>query len=366
MTIGSSYTIGDCINHLPFKMGNRQDFGFPVIGTSSFTNLNLGDGSIATVAMLEAIKELTETYEFEELKYQTPVPSATPLALTTGQPVVSIASLMATIAGNALYPQFQTQNIIDLTDVYTFWIWFSGGVNQAGRTLKYRRVTTVDMVSYGITSNVQGNIGVAIPVYYTRFGNILQIGPVPNQNYNFFVRFKIRHPYPVGGSATFVPATLTSSLTGNAVTGVTLLTGGQAYQPSVTIPLIFGASPNGDTATGTINTSAGGVVTGGVTITHAGTGYLTAPAVSTGAIQAQQVFAPDSWQEIFELGALQRLAVWEGASEYIEMFQEQLSKKINATGVMKTEARIAQQQRDETHNERAFSMVINPYTHASR
>ena len=75
-------------------------------------------------------------------------------------------------SGNLIYPQFQDQNFLDITDVYTFWMWFSGGVNQAGRTLKYRRVTTIDNYSYGLTSNTQGTIGLAPPVYYTRFGSV--------------------------------------------------------------------------------------------------------------------------------------------------------------------------------------------------
>src|SRR5208282_3026611 len=123
MSIGSFFTIGDCVPNIVTKFGNRQ-------------NLNTtADGSQTITAIMETIKELTETYEFEELKYQTPVPNATPLNLTAGNPVVPIATLLATIQGNAIYPQFQNQNIIDISDIYTFWMWFAGGVNQAGRTL---------------------------------------------------------------------------------------------------------------------------------------------------------------------------------------------------------------------------------------
>src|ERR1700689_2487173 len=100
-----SFVIGNCVSNLPLKFGNRLDLANP------------SDGGKPILALVETINELTETFEFEELKYQTPVPPATTLALTTAQPVVPISTLLATIQGNALYPQFQNQNIIDLTDV---------------------------------------------------------------------------------------------------------------------------------------------------------------------------------------------------------------------------------------------------------
>src|SRR5215831_19381530 len=173
---GSGYTIGDCVRNLPLKFGGRTDIS------------SLADGFKGPTAVAEAVKELTETYEFEELKYQTPVPPAATLGLTAGNPIIPIGLLLGTIAGNTVYPQFQNQNWADITDVYTNWLWFSGGVNQAGRVLKYRRVTTIDTYSYGITSNFQGQLGVAPPVYYSRFGNIIQVGPVPDQNYQYFFR----------------------------------------------------------------------------------------------------------------------------------------------------------------------------------
>jgi hypothetical protein len=364
MTIGSAYTIGNCINNLPTKFGNRQNFGFPIPGTSNYTYNNLADGSLATLAVMEAIKELTETYEFEELKYQTPVPSATPLSMTAGNPIIPLSTLLGTIQTNAAFPQFATQNWVDITDVFTFWMWFSGGVNFAGRTLKYRRVTTIDTYSYGITSNLTGQLGVAPPVYYTRFGNILQVGPVPDQNYNYFVRVKLRHPFPVAGSTTFVPATLTCSILAGVVNAVTVVSGGSGYLPSVTIPLTFGTSPTGAVATGTATVNSSGAVTAGV-VTSGGSGYVTAPTVNTAAIQAQQVFAPDSWQEIFELSACLRLAIWEGASEYVAMFKALLNgnpEDPKEPGLIKP--RIPQMKREEGHNERQLSLRTAQYTYS--
>jgi hypothetical protein len=362
-TIGSAYTVGTCIANLPTKYGNRQNFGFNIPGQQNYTNQNLADGSLATLALLEAIKELTETYEFEELKYQTPVPPATTLNLTTGNGIVPIGTLLGTIPGNTVYPQFQTQNFIDLTDVYTFWIWFSGGPNQAGRTLKYRRITTVDSYSYGITSNQQGNLGTAPPVYYSRFGTVLQVGPLPDNNYDFFVRMKLRHPFPVpwGGSGAFIPASLVATIVAGAVSAVAVTNGGSGYQPSSTIPVVFSAPPSPAfvQAQGNATTSAGGVVTA-VTVTTAGTGYQTAPSCNTAVIANQQVFSPDSWQELYEISACLRIAMWEGASEYVEMFQGQLDQKVTALNLKRT----ADMMRMELHNERQLSLRVAQYTGA--
>src|ERR1700756_587739 len=113
MTIGSAHTVGDCVRNLPLKFGNRTDLA------------NLADGSKSVIAVVQSIQELTETYEFEELKYQTPVPPFTPLVLTLQNPIVSLATVLATIATNGNYPQFETQNFVDVTDVFTFWMWFA-------------------------------------------------------------------------------------------------------------------------------------------------------------------------------------------------------------------------------------------------
>lgn len=350
MSIGSFFTIGDSVPNIVQKFGNRQ-------------NLNTtADGSLPITALMETIKELTETYEFEELKYQTPVPSVTPLNLTAGNPVVPIATLLATIQGNALYPQFQNQNIVDLSDIYTFWMWFAGGVNQAGRTLKYRRIPTIDTYSYGITNNSAGQLGVAPPVYFSRFGNNLQVGPVPDQNYQYFVRMKLRHPFPVGGTARFIPAILAATLTAGAVTGISITSGGKGYLASQTgIPLYFSSSPNGTVATATADTNGSGVISA-LHLVTGGTGYIAAPSVGTAAVSQQQVFAPDSWQEIVELCACQRIALWEGASEYIAMFESLLKTKGIDVGEART--RRAQLVRDELHNERSMSLMTSAYTWA--
>ena len=348
-----AFNVASCIANLPQKFGNRLDL------------LNYADGSKPVVAVQQAIANLTESYEFEELKYQTPVPPLTTLSLTTGNPIVPISALLATIAANAtLYPQFQNQNWLDITDVYTFWIWFTGGVNQAGRTLDYRRVPVIDQDSYGITSNQQGAIGTAPPVYYTRFGPILQVGPVPDNNYQFFVRAKLRHPFPFNGP--FTPAILTPTVAGGAITGISIVAGGSGYIPSLTnIPLSFSLPNSGPQAVGTATTNGTGNIIS-FTITTAGTGYVSGNAtVGTAAIAQQNVFAMDSWQEIIEYAACWRLATWEGATEFVEMFQGTL-KNYGIDVAKAFEAR-SQMRRDERHNTRSISLRLGqPYSFARR
>ena len=52
------------------------------------------------------------------------------------------------------------------------------------------------MYTYGVTSNLQTSDGVAPPAYFSRFGSNFQVGPAPNQNYYYFFRVKLRHPWP--------------------------------------------------------------------------------------------------------------------------------------------------------------------------
>ncbi len=188
-----AYTLGQIVAGIPAKSGGRNNWGVQT------------DGSLGINAAQQVVMEITETAELEELKYQTPVPPLTGiLQMTAGNPIIPISSILATIAANTNYPQFQplSSEIYDITDVYTFWLWFQGGVGNSGRNLEYRRVTATDMYTYGVTSQNVGSYGTAPPVYYTRFGSNLQVGPAPDQSYYFFVRPKLRHPWPASSLAS--------------------------------------------------------------------------------------------------------------------------------------------------------------------
>ena len=264
-----AYSLGDIVAGIPAKSGGRNNWG------------TVGDGSLGIVAAQQAVMEITETAELEELKYQTPVPPLTGiLQMTAGTPVISIASILATIQNNTNYPQFQAVygNIFDITDIYTFWLWFQGGVGQSGRSLEFRVITALDMYTYGITSNNAGSYGTAPPVYYSRFGSNIQVGPAPDQAYYFFTRCKLRHPWPAASLAN-------------------------------------------------------------------------AP-----------IFAPDSWQQIFQYAAVYQLAKDEGQTD--QSYAKTALDFLKQRGMDPYTLRQVQRLRDERHNSRSLSLRTQTYTHA--
>jgi len=85
-------------------------------------------------------------------------------------------------------------------------------------------------------------------------------------------------PYAYDGGST--GATGEASISGGAVTGVAVLTGGTLYQ-SVPLVAFSGGGGSGASATAVV---AGGIVTG-VTMVSGGTGYATAPVVTIGGVR---------------------------------------------------------------------------------
>ena len=163
-------TVGSLVPSVVQKFGNRQDLN------------STTDNSPAVVAILESVAELTETYEFEELKYRSPTGQ-----LVATQSEYSIASL---IAGNPI-------QATDLTKMFTITFWFEGKVN-AVRNLKYRRYPTVVMYAFG--QGGAGNISTP-PIYWSRYNNNISLGPAPDQNYYFFTMLQLRHPIPTTNQA---------------------------------------------------------------------------------------------------------------------------------------------------------------------
>ena len=73
-------------------------------------------------------------------------------------------------------------------------------------------------------------------------------------------------------------ATATSTITGDAVTAVTITNGGEYYKTALP-PTVTFSGGGGSDAAGTATVSAAGIVTG-ITITNGGTGYTSAPTVT--------------------------------------------------------------------------------------
>jgi hypothetical protein len=175
MPVPTNLTIQNLYPGIVAKMQGRSNLG-PAASTTA----------LYTIASREAIQELTETYEFEELKVPSPI-----VTIQMGVSTYSIASFI---------PTDSTDTEFDLTDIYDWGFWLNPGQQQGPfRIMKYRRVPTVDQYQFGTTNP-------APPVYFSRFGapqgispaaaNFpLVIGPIPDQNYLSFMRFKARHPF---------------------------------------------------------------------------------------------------------------------------------------------------------------------------
>lgn len=156
-------TIGDLVPGVVEKFGNRQDLN------------TTADNSSTIKAITGAVLNLTETYEFEELKFRSPVGN-----LVFGESEYAISTL---IAGNPI-------DAIDLTKMFTITFWFEGQVN-AVRNLKYRRYPTVVMYAFGLGG--QSNIDTP-PIYWSRYNNNISLGPAPDQDYSYFIMLQLRHP----------------------------------------------------------------------------------------------------------------------------------------------------------------------------
>jgi hypothetical protein len=97
-----------------------------------------------------------------------------------------------------------------------------------------------------------------------------------------------------------------------------------------------------------------------VAIGGGGSGYQTSPSANTAVLAQQAIFAPDSWQELFEIAACQRIAQWMNEGEAYDRITMALEKKITALNLTRT----ADMVRQEKHNERAVSLRIAQYTGA--
>jgi len=169
----SNLTIQSLYPGIVNKFGGRQNLG----PANSATALYAG-------ACREAIQDLTENNEFEELK----VPS----------PIVPIQYGVAMYSVNDFIPTGDAE--WDIVDVFDWGFWLNpGSQNGPFRIMKYRRVPTVDQYQFGTTAP-------APPVYFSRFGSPqaispgsknfnLVVGPIPNATYFSFMRFRARHPF---------------------------------------------------------------------------------------------------------------------------------------------------------------------------
>ena len=100
-----SFTLGQIVSGLPAKSAGRNNWG------------TVADGSLGMVAAQQVIDEITETAELEELKAVTVLPPGTTMQLTVGNPIVPISAIITSLQANGY---FTGQNVVDITDIYTY------------------------------------------------------------------------------------------------------------------------------------------------------------------------------------------------------------------------------------------------------
>ena len=181
MAIPANLKISDLYPGIVNKFGGRTNLGPQ--GT---------DTSLYATAARDAIRELTENNEFEELKIQSPI-----VPIQYGVSLYSISSFIPTAQSGA--------GAYDITDTFDWGFWLNPGqTNGPFRILKQRRVPTVNQYQFGTTAP-------APPVYFSRFGspigiagagNELILGPTPDNTYQSVMFFRVRHPFVAGALTT--------------------------------------------------------------------------------------------------------------------------------------------------------------------
>lgn len=188
MAIPPNLLISDLYQGIVNKFGGRQNLGPQTSATALY----------ATAAR-DAIRELTENNEFEELKIPSPI-----VPIQYGVSMYSISSFIPV-------PQ-SGQGAYDIADTFDWGFWLNPGqTNGPFRILKQRRIPTVNQYQFGTTAP-------APPIYFSRFGspigiagagNELILGPTPDNLYQSIMFFRLRHPFltPIYTSPIYLPDT---------------------------------------------------------------------------------------------------------------------------------------------------------------
>lgn len=129
-----------------------------------------------------AIKEITESYPFEELR-------------NTG-PNFNLTTNVATYAVSNFLQSTDT----DYTMVESFAIYVDVGTNSTVSMLQYKTPAALEVM---IAPNTIGT-----PSRWTRFGSNIMLGPTPNAAYTVFMRYQARHKFsatPTSTDPIYVP-----------------------------------------------------------------------------------------------------------------------------------------------------------------
>jgi len=147
-----------------------------------------GRTDVATIApkyIKRAVQEICESMPFEELKITGPT-----VQLTIGQPNYPVS--------------FFLQPGDDYVQIPSFIIFVDFPNNTVQTTIQYKTVMAIDPM---LGSATQG-----LPSRWTRYGTQIFLGPVTNNTYAVFMRYQLRHRFPLdetnlSGTMVYVPDT---------------------------------------------------------------------------------------------------------------------------------------------------------------
>ena len=147
-----------------------------------------GRTDVATIApkyIKRAVQEICESTDFEELKITGPT-----VTLTAGQPYYPVS--------------FFLQPGDDYTQIPSFCIYVNYPTNTVLTTMQYKTVMAIDPMT--------GSATAGLPSRWTRYGNQIFVGPTPNQAWTVFMRYQLRHRFPLdetdlSGVMIYVPDT---------------------------------------------------------------------------------------------------------------------------------------------------------------
>ena len=147
-----------------------------------------GRTDVATIApkyIKRAVQEICESMPFEELKITGPT-----VQLTIGKPNYPIS--------------FFLQPGDDYVQIPSFIIFVDFPNNTVQTTIQYKTVMAIDPM---LGTATQG-----LPSRWTRYGTQIFLGPVANNTYSVFMRYQLRHRFPLdetnlSGTMVYVPDT---------------------------------------------------------------------------------------------------------------------------------------------------------------
>jgi hypothetical protein len=123
----------------------------------------------------KAIREISESYPFEELRTDGPT-----FALTTGTSTYPITDFVNVSTINP-------SGFDDFSMPESWGIYVDYPNNTVVAPVRYKTPAAIETL---VASAVMG-----IPAWYTQFGTNFRFGPVPNANYSVFMRYQCKHPF---------------------------------------------------------------------------------------------------------------------------------------------------------------------------